>query len=55
MFGKYKEENMVEFKLYFMKIKPEAFYKPEIEKNKIKIMHFLYISENNLQQKKKLL
>lgn len=37
MFGKYKIENpkrknMVEFKYYFMKIKPEAFYKPEIEK-----------------------
>lgn len=36
MFGKHKEENMVEFKLYFMKIKPEAFYKPEIEKIKLK-------------------
>lgn len=45
MLGKYKiEENMVEFKLYFTKNKPEAFYKPEIEKKKIKIMHFLYIS-----------
>lgn len=55
MLGKYKIEkkkNMFEFKLYFTKIKPEAFYKPEIEKNKIKIMHFLYISENNLQEKK---